>query len=125
MRKLTEKKKNALFLVIIIVLIAAALIMFWVASARRVAYVYVAYADENGFMGSINGIGRVYVEYPDANKKFDEFDTVRVAWKDKNLREESGTVTSPITGNPDLYEYVMDPSSARKSIPWLGEPLYG
>ena len=125
MRKLTEKQRTVLTAVCILVLVAAAFIVFWTASARKVGYVYIAYTDENGFMGSINGLGRVYVEYADAEKDFDEFDTVRITWKTENLREESGTVINPISGNPDLYEFILKPSTVRKSIPWLGEPLYG
>lgn len=125
MKKITEKPRTVLTLALILILILAALIVFWSASAKEVGYMYVAYTDENGFMGSINGLGRVYVEYPDAERKFDEFDTVRVTWKNKNLREQSGTVINPITGNPDSYEFIVAPSTARPSIPWLGEPLYG
>ena len=125
MRKLTEKQRTVLTAVCILVLVAAAFIVFWTASAREVGYVYIAYTDENGFMGSINGLGRVYVEYADAEKDFDEFDTVRITWKTENLREESGTVINPISGNPDLYEFILKTSTVRKSIPWLEEPLYG
>lgn len=125
MKHLTEKQRTALTVVLILALIAAAFIVFWIASSREVGYIYVAYTDENGFMGSINGLGRVYIEYPDANEKLEAFDTVRVTWKPEDLREESGTVTSPITGNPDMYEFIIAPSSVRKAIQWLGEPLYG
>ena len=123
MMPFTEKQRTLLLIILIIALVAAAFTAFLIASTREVGYIYVVYADENGFMGNINGLGRVYVEYPDAGERFDMFDTVRVTWRAENLREESGTVTS-LTGNPDLYEFVIAPSSVRKSAPWLGEPLY-
>jgi hypothetical protein len=125
MKKLNEKQRTVLTVACILILIAIAFIVFWTSSAREVGYMYVAYTDENGFMGSINGLGRVYVEYEGADQDFDEFDTVRITWKTENLHEENGTIINPISGNPDLYEFVMNPSTARKSIPWLGEPLYG
>ena len=125
MKKLTEKQRTVLTVSCILILVIAAFLVFWTSSSREVGYVYIAYTDENGFMGNIKGLGRVYVEYAGAEKDFDEFDTVRITWRTENLREESGTVINPTSGNPDLYEFILEPSTVRKSIPWLGEPLYG
>ena len=63
MKKLTEKQRTVLTVSCILILVIAAFLVFWTSSSREVGYVYIAYTDENGFMGNIKGLGRVYVEY--------------------------------------------------------------
>ena len=89
------------------------------------SYLYIASVTEDGFVGSCNELGRVYVKYPDADKEIELFDTIVVEYYASDLKEEEGTFVH-ITGNPDKYLYkIDDPIVVRHSDPSRGEPLYG
>lgn len=95
------------------------------ASETDVVFVYVAAVTENGFVGSVNDLGRVFVEYSDNDTLIELFDTVYVKYNKENLEERQGTFTH-ITGSEDTYKYVIkDPITVRQSDPSKGEPLYG
>ena len=88
-------------------------------------YLYIAIATEDGFVGSSNELGRVYVKYPGANKGIEVSDTIVVEYYASDLKEEEGTFTH-ITGNSDKYFYKIDnPIIVRKSDPARGEPVFG
>ena len=89
------------------------------------SYLYIASVTEDGFVGSCNELGRVYVKYPDADKEIELFDTIVVEYYASDLKEEEGTFVH-ITGSPDKYLYkIDDPIVVRHSDPSRGEPLYG
>ncbi len=124
MKKLTEKQRTAIALAIIIALIAAALIVFWIASARNVEYIYIQHVDENGFADYVDG-ELVYFHYPNASEEFRVCNTVRVAWWKSSEINEPYDYINEITGTSQTASVRVSRVSARKTIPWLGEPLYG
>lgn len=93
------------------------------ADEPAVAYMYVSWADANGFCGGINGIkGKVYVQTPNAYKPFD---TVRIEYVPALLKEQSGTLDGGV-GIADSYTWIIvSPVFTRHSDPEAGEPLYG
>lgn len=93
------------------------------ADEPTVAYMYVSWADANGFCGSINGIkGKVYVQTPNAYKPFA---TVRIEYVPALLKEQSGTLDGGV-GIPDSYTWIIaSPVFTRHSDPEAGEPLFG
>lgn len=93
------------------------------ADEPAVAYMYVSWADADGFCGSINGIqGHVYVQAPNAYKPFA---TVRIEYVPALLKEQTGTLDGG-KGYPGSYTWVItSPVFTRYSNPEAGEPLFG
>jgi hypothetical protein len=113
----------ALFLIGLIILLGS--------MGKESAYVYVRYVDGEGIVGDVDGLGTVYFEMKGADESFELFDTLRVTWRKGTVREESGSVTDGKGqavmehGGQIPYDCRIKVSTARRSIPALGEPLYG
>ena len=89
------------------------------------ARMYVSYVDSRGFAGHIDGIGTVFVEYSDADKKIDVCDTVEIRFSEEALTAEIGSVTA-ITGNPFIYEWMITfPEKVTVSDPSTGGSVLG
>ena len=58
------------------------------------AFIYVSYTDEKGFAGSGTFSDGVYVNYPNADKKFKEFDTVRIEFYGRDYKAEDSAYTA-------------------------------
>ena len=86
-------------------------------------YIYVQYVDANGFYGS-----DTYVRYPNADKVFKTFDTVRVEFCEADVKETESTVTFPAFDGSETtvtYRYRIDRvRSARRSDYNSGEPVF-
>ncbi len=85
------------------------------------SYSYVQWTYQSGFIASINGIGRVFIEYDNADSEFKMFDTAIVEYDSSDLVEESGSF-----GDYEGYSYkIKSPKSVRKADPSKGEPVFG
>ncbi len=124
MKKLTEKQRFVLIVALVLLLMATAMIVFWVGSSRSVEYYYLQHVDENGFAASVNG-ETVFFHYPGASEELRVCNTVRVVWWDKDMIREDYTFSDAVTGAERTATMQVNEVSVRKTIPWLGEPLYG
>ena len=124
MKKLTEKQRFVLVITLVLLLMAVAMIVFWVGSSRTVEYCYLQHVDENGFAAFVNG-ETVFFHYPGASEELRVCNTVRVVWWDKDVIREDYIFLDGVTGAERTAGIRVIRLSVRKTIPWLGEPLYG
>lgn len=111
--------KKVLSLVIVI-----AFCLFMLAGCASKDFCYVAYVSEEGFVTDIDGYGTVFVKHANADESIKRFDTVLVKFDADDMKEISGSYVD--NGHEGVYSYVLENvKSVRKSIPMLGEPLYG
>lgn len=113
----------ALFLLGLIILIGNA--------GKESAYVYVRYVDGDGIIADVDGLGTVYFEMNNADESFEIFDTLRITWRKRGVKNEGGFAVdgkgqaTMEPGGHIPYDCRVKVSTARRSIPALGEPLYG
>ena len=89
------------------------------------SYCYVSYVTSDGFVAGINDIGRVFVEYANADEDIKLFDTVIVEYGTDDLIEENGSYVA-ITGNEARWSYrIKNPKKVRVADPSKGEPVFG
>jgi len=89
------------------------------------SYCYVSYVSSDGFVADINDLGRVFVEYANADDNIELFDTVIVEYSTDDLIEENGSYVA-ITGNEDHWSYrIQNPKKVRVADPSKGEPVFG
>jgi hypothetical protein len=124
MKKLKEKQKTILSVSLVLLLTLCAFIIFWVGSHRTVQFEYLQHVDENGFSAYHDG-ELIYFHYPNASEEFRVCNTVRVAWWDWNMIEETYTYSDAVTGAEMTATVRVERFSVRRTIRWLGEPLYG
>ena len=126
MKHLTNRQKTLLMLALVAILMATALLAFQLGSTRHTAYLYLFHVDASGFSARLEDGQLVYFHYPNASDRFKSFDTLRVTWRAKDQKEETYSFPSPHGGQTQICELqVLRVASARKTLPWLGEPLYG
>ena len=124
MKKLKEKQKTILSVSLVLLLTLCAFIIFWVGSHRTVQFEYLGHVDENGFSAYHDG-ELIYFHYPNASEEFRVCNTVRIAWWDRDMIEETYTYSDAVTGAEMTATVQVERISVRRTIPWLGEPLYG
>ena len=124
MKKLKEKHKTILSVSLVLLLTHCAFIIFWVGSHRTVQFEYLGPVDEHGFSDYHDG-ELIYFHYPNASEEFRVCNTVRIAWWDWNMIEETYTYSDAVTGAEMTATVRVERFSVRRTIPWLGEPLYG
>ena len=89
-------------------------------------YVFVTGVTEEGFSSSINGKSFYFV-YPDADKYFSDYGTVRVSMYGRDIEKTEKKVTGGVGESEEIVYtvYVVKKVvAARPSIPWAGEPTY-
>ena len=97
-----------------------------VAGKKYIAYIYIHYVSEDGFVGGGNFHDGVYVSYAGANKVFKVFDTAAVIFDGADYKVEDQTLHGSDTdfGDFSTKQTIVKVILARKSDSKAGEPVY-
>ena len=96
------------FIAILLVLIAALPCLSACSNATIVSErMYVSHVDSMGFAAQIDGLGSVYIKYPNASSTINLNDSVSISYRSDRLHQEKGVINF-VDGQAFTYEWVIE-----------------